>query len=219
MRTRSGRRLSTLRSRRPRRRRARGSVRKPARPPVEIASAKTSARASTPIAGRTISAPASDIGSVPGRIALRRATPQTAKKTPSAPPIRLSSRLSLRICAIRRPRRAPSATRIPISLRRPVTRASNRLATFTQASSRRSPTAPKSSSNAGRMYSKSACFIPTTLTSQPASLGVWASMRRATLLNSACAWAIVTPGLRRAMTPKSCATRLLARSSATGHGT
>jgi len=35
----------------------------------------------------------------------------------------------------------------------------------------------KSNSSAGRMYSKSACFIPTTVTSQPASLGVRALMR------------------------------------------
>ncbi len=187
--------------------------------PVEISRAKTSARASTPMAGRTISVPASAIGSVLGRTALRRSTPQTAKHTPSAPPARLSSRLSLRICAIRRPRRAPNAARIPISLLRPVTRASNRLATFTHASSSSSPTAPRSNSNAGRMYSKSACFIPTTDTSQPASLGVCRSMRRATALNSDCAPAIVTPGFRRAMTPKSCDTRSLARSSATGHGT
>ena len=74
--------------------------------------------------------------------------------------MRLSSRLSLRICATRRPRRAPNAARIAISLRRPVTRASNRLATFTHASSRRSPTAPRSNSSAGRMYSNSACFHP-----------------------------------------------------------
>ncbi len=102
-----------------------------------------------PIAGRTISAPASDIGSVPGRTALSRSTPQVAKNTPSTPPMRLSSRLSLRICAIRWPRRAPNAMRTPISLRRPVTGASSRLATFTQASSIRMPTAPRSKSNAG----------------------------------------------------------------------
>ena len=69
------------------------------------------------------------------------------------------------------------------------------------------------------MYSKSACFIPITVTSQPASLGVCASMRRAMALNSACACAMVMFGFSRAMTPKSWSTRLLARSCATGHGT
>ncbi len=82
--------------------------------------------------------------------------PNLPDRLRKAPPTKLSSRLSLRICPISRPRPAPSAARIAISLRRPVTRASNRLATLTQASKSSSPTAPSNSKSAGLMFSNNA---------------------------------------------------------------
>ena len=161
------------------RRAARESNRKPARRPMEISSAKASARASTVIAGRTISAPASAMGSVAGQNRAQQIdAPHGEEDAQSAAHQAQQQALAENLrdqTAATRAQRGPN----PQLFARLVTRASNRLATFTQASSRSSPTAPSSNSIAGRMYSNSACFIPTTVTSQPASRGVWASMRRA----------------------------------------
>ena len=68
-------------------------------------------------------------------------THQYATTNPTAPAATPSSRLSARSCRNSRPRPAPSAARTAISCRRPVARASSRLATLTHAISSTSVTA------------------------------------------------------------------------------
>jgi hypothetical protein len=63
-----------------------------------------------------------------------------------------------------RPRVAPSASRTAISFRRDDDRASIRLATLAAAISSTSPTAPSSTSRAGRMSPVSCSCIATTVT-------------------------------------------------------
>ena len=71
-----------------------------------------------------------------------RSSPHSASTNPSAPLIKPSSKLSVSSCRKMRLRFAPSAARIAISFCRAVARASNRLATFTQAINNTKPTTP-----------------------------------------------------------------------------
>ena len=71
-------------------------------------------------------------------------SPQTARKTPSAPPQMESTRLSTRNCLTRRARVAPSAERMAISRWRRTAWLSSRFATLAQAmSSTKTTAAPK----------------------------------------------------------------------------
>ena len=81
-------------------------------------------------------------GKLPGQNSTNGRTPMAASKTPSAPPKSPNTLLSVRHWRTRRPRLAPSATRMAISRSRETARASNRLATFTHAISNAKLTAP-----------------------------------------------------------------------------
>ncbi len=89
-------------------------------------------------------------GSSPGLSATTERTPQYASSRPSTPPASASSRLSVSSWRTSRSRLAPSAVRTAISFERAAARASNRLATLAQAMSSTNPTAPSSTSSAGR---------------------------------------------------------------------
>ena len=78
-------------------------------------------------------------------------------------------------------REAPSAVRTAISRRRETPRASSRLATLTQAMSRTRPTAPSSSSNAGRILPVTWPWIGTTLALQPVLDAGLAAVRSAAI--------------------------------------
>ena len=79
-------------------------------------------------------------------------TPAYASSRPTAPPARLTSTLSVMSCWSRRSRVAPSAVRTAISFERVAARARSRLATLAQAMSSTNPTAPSSTSSAGRTF-------------------------------------------------------------------
>ena len=82
---------------------------------------------------------------------VRSPIPHDATMRPSAPPIDARSTLSVSNCRRRRPRLAPRAVRMAISLRRVEERANCRLATFAQAISSKKETAPNSSSKTRRI--------------------------------------------------------------------
>ena len=102
-----------------------------------VPSESRSVNASTRASGATFSGKRSGPAET---IARSASLAQDANITPSAPPSRASSRLSVSICRINRVRPAPSANRTAISLWRVVARASRRLAMLAQAMSRTSPT-------------------------------------------------------------------------------
>src|SRR5579872_4122615 len=75
---------------------------------------------------------------------------QDASNTPSAPPARDKSTLSVNNCRTIRPRRAPNAVRIPNSCVRVAERARNRFATLVQAISNTKTTATLKARSTGR---------------------------------------------------------------------
>ncbi len=82
------------------------------------------------------------LGALCGAAATSASMPQRATRTPSAPPMAESSRLSVSSCLMSRARPAPSARRTAISRDRAEARASSRLAMFAQAISSTNATAP-----------------------------------------------------------------------------
>ena len=139
-------------------------------------------------------------GSAAALAALRSDTPHKATSNPAAPLTHARTTLSIRSCRKIRPRPAPSAKRSAISLRRPTPRASSRLATFAQAISRTSTTAPRSIRSAGRTFctSRSCTGVTSTRTSRFDS-GSWASSWRAIASISSRASSSDTPRLTRAI--------------------
>ena len=113
-----------------------------------------------------------------------------------------------------RARLAPRAARTAISLRRASVRARTRLATLAQAISRTHPTAPSSTSSAGRTSpTRSSCSGMTAAPQPLSSVGYWRrEPRRDRVHLRAGAARAPTPGFRRASTRKSCMPRT-ARSS------
>ena len=101
-------------------------------------------------------------------------TPAPATRSPSRPPASASRVVSAKSCRTMRARLAPRAARTAISLRRPSVRASTRLATFAQAISRTHPTAPSSTSSAGRTSpTRSSCSGMTAAPQPLSSAGYW----------------------------------------------
>ncbi len=104
-------------------------------------------------------APSMPMASILGRLIGLEATSaliaRYAMPSPAAPPTAESNTLSVSSCRASRQRPAPIAVRIAISRCRAVARASSRLARLAQAISSTKPTAPMSTSSAGRI-------LPTT---------------------------------------------------------
>ena len=97
--------------------------------------------------------------------------PQAAISNPTSPPSVASSTLSVSICRMSRRRLPPIAVRMAISRSRVVARASSRLATFAQPISSTNPTAPSSTSSAGRTF-------PTTRSASGSAFRLPAERRR-----------------------------------------
>ena len=106
-----------------------------------------------------------------GRLVSRR-NPPAAASSPSTPPPADSSRLSAMIGRATSHWSAPSATRTATSRRRLDSRASSRLAMLAQTISSRKPTAPISTSSAGRDAATSCSCAGTTRALQPALLSL-----------------------------------------------
>jgi hypothetical protein len=142
-------------------------------------------------------------------------TKQTATPAPAAPPSIPRTRLSVSNCATSWRRLAPRAARTATSRRRACPRASSRFATFAQAMSSTSVTAPNRVTNVGRMS-------PTIrscsgVTSSVASFSVWGNSvaRRSTTVCSAMvAWLGDTASFKRATTCTHCAPRAAGARSA-----
>ncbi len=169
----------------------------PNRTPVKMAMAAVnrSTRASTaisPARGRMFGV----------RFPNRRVPPQASTRPTAAPRLE-SSTLSVSSWRIRRPRPAPNALRMPISLRRAADRDSSRLARFTQAISSTKPTAAVSVTIAGRTFPTTVSRRLCRVVSHPAlEAGYAFSARAAMMFRSACAAASVTPSRRRPMPPR-----------------
>ena len=120
---------------------------RPNRTPLasETPSANSSTRQSSPTSSAR--------GRLPGQNATNGRRPIAARAIPSTPPETPSTRLSVRHWRTRRPRPAPSATRMASSRSRETARASMRLAMFTQAISSTRLTAPSSSHSVPRTSS------------------------------------------------------------------
>ena len=128
-------------------------------------------------------------------------SPPTATASPSAPPAAASSTASARIGRATSQRPAPSAPRTAISLRRVDNRASSRFAMLAQTMSSRKPTAPMSTTSAGREAATSCSCAATTRALQSALLsGYAAARRRASTCTSSCAAVGLAPSARRATT-------------------
>ncbi len=124
-----------------------------------------------------------------------------ASRRPAAPPASASSTASMKSCWNTRPRPAPSAARIAISLRRPNALARRRLPTLAHAMSRTSATAPSSISKVVRMSPTITSCNGTTVAPHPA-LACGYSRSSRDEIRSISDWArrTSTPGLRRAIT-------------------
>ena len=123
-----------------------------------------------------------------------------ASRSPSAPPAPASSKASVNSCRNTRPRPAPSAERIAISLRRLRARVNSRLPTLAQAMRRTNPTAPSRMRSIVRLLPTISSCIGMTTASQPRP-SVWGNSRasRAEIASiSACACASSTSRFRRA---------------------
>ncbi len=86
-----------------------------------------------------------------GLIESRTGIAHAARSTPSAPPSRARSRLSVSNCRIKRARLAPSAKRMEISRARVAERARRRLATLAQPMTSSEPTAARRTQSTGRI--------------------------------------------------------------------
>ena len=121
---------------------------RPNRRPVSSATRMVNARTRQSMPTSEPSAPTR------GRLAVltlsRARIPTTPATEPTAAPARESSTLSVSSCRTMRARPAPMATRMAISRRRPMARASSRLATLAQAISSTRLTAPTSTSSEER---------------------------------------------------------------------
>ena len=141
----------------------------------------------------------SSLGIASGLIAARTRTPNTASSRPAPPPNNASVRLSVRNWRNISQRPAPRAVRSAISSRREAARASSMWLTLAQAISSTKPTAPRSTSRAGRMS-------PTTFSRSERTCMSWLvpgnsrSSRLVMVAISAWACSRVTPGFNRANT-------------------
>ena len=114
-----------------------------------------------------------------------------------------SSRLSVSIWRMMRVRLAPSAVRIATSFSREAARARRRFATFAQAISRTSATAPSSTSKEGRTDLTRRSCRSDRFASQPVLVSACAFASCALIvLTCVCACCSGTPGLRRPITEK-----------------
>jgi len=120
-------------------------------------------------------------------------TPITAAPTASQSPSPSNWRT-------RRNRSAPSALRTASSRARDSALTSRRLATLAQAMSRRHPTAPNTSHSGCRTVANASSVVLTMNAEKSKPAGYRPSFLSAVVMlsRSAFAWAIVTPGLRRA---------------------
>ena len=131
----------------------------------------------------------------------RASSPQTASRTPHAPPATASSTLSVKSSRISRRRPAPSAARIASSGERAAARASARLATFAAAISSTSATAPQSTNNALRKSSVWSFWMVFARTRWPVLVrGYSFSSRSATASSAVLTRSRLTPGFMRAST-------------------
>jgi hypothetical protein len=123
-----------------------------------------------------------------------------ASRSPSAPPALESSTASVNSCRNTRPRPAPSAERIAISLRRLKARVKSRLPTLAHAMRRTNPAAPSSMSSIVRLLpTMSSCIGMTTAPQPRPSVRGNSRASRAEIASiSACAWTTSTPLFRRA---------------------
>jgi hypothetical protein len=135
-------------------------------------------------------------------------TASEASTSPAAPPITESTTLSVSSWRTSRPLPAPNATRTATSRSRAAARASSRLATFAQAMSSTSPTAPLKTRSAGRTSPTRSSFIATTSDCSVAFVSGYCSASRfSTPASSAPACCTVTPGLSRPNTVRYSARR------------
>ncbi len=129
-------------------------------------------------------------------------TPQNASSTPARPPASASRTLSLTSHRVRSRRLAPSATRIAASCARPAARTRSRLATFAQATSSTSPTAPINTSSGDLVLPtvRSRTGTSRRLASGSASVLVGCARAYACAMasTSPCACSTRAPGRRRA---------------------
>jgi hypothetical protein len=148
-----------------------------------------------------------DLGTEAGITRENRLTSHAARASPAAPPAIDSNKLSVNDWRSKRAEVAPNEERMVSSLSRPMALPSSRFATFKQAINRTKPTAPSSNhsiardARAMRSVTGATCasrVIPTTRWEG----GIFSKMRCVVAFASACAWAMVTPGLRRATTTK-----------------
>ena len=124
-----------------------------------------------------------------------------ATARPSAPPAVARTSASISSCWNTRPRPAPRAERIAISLRRSSARVKSRFPTLAQAMSSTSPTAADSISSVVRMSPTMSSWSGTTVAPQPALLcGYSRSSRVEMTVISESALAASTPGRSRATT-------------------
>ena len=130
-------------------------------------------------------------------------TAKVATHTPSAPPARLSRKVSVSIWRMTRARVAPNATRIAASRMRPGTRIRRRLARLLQTINKTIPTAPRRKINPRRAgpttSASSGRSAARRSTPSFACLAIWDWTR----FNSASVCSGVTPGPRRATAAKS----------------
>ncbi len=151
---------------------------------MPVTSERTRVKARTPASTPT----SLTRGSWSPRNATMSLTPKPARKRPSAPPATARSSVSANICCRTRRRLAPSAVRTAISLRRPRVFARTRLATLAQAIRRTKPTAPRSTSRAGRTSPTRSSRSGMTMAPQPLLSSGYCWARRAeSVFISACA--------------------------------
>src|SRR5215472_9820900 len=147
-------------------------------------------------------------GKSPGQKVRNGLSPTLANMTPSSPPARPRSALSVRLCRTKRPRLAPSATRMANSRSRETARASIKLATFAHAISSTRPTAPSKSQSVDPVSPTSA-RNSFTCSERPLFVSAKACAKWFPVsATSACACASVAPDRKRPITWTGCAARL-----------
>ncbi len=140
-------------------------------------------------------------GTSPGARATSARSPQNARSTPRAPASRPISKLSVISCRRIRPRPAPSAARMAISLVRATDFASSMFARFAQAMSSTTATAASMIQSVRRKLLTISSRMRVTATFFPLLLSGYFCSRRAPIaLICACACARLTSGFRRATT-------------------
>ena len=196
---------------------------RPKRTPVTtpMPAVKPSSRQSRIDRSNGASARSAARGRSPGLSAMSACAPHTPMPSPIAAPADDSSMLSTSTWRMMSPRPAPMAARIAISFCRAADRASRRFATFAQAISRTSATAPSSTSSAGRASRTRCSCIASTLTVSVRSIHCGVARRNSSPSSfiSARAVSIVMPAFKRAATLRKCPWFALLGSGCSGRKT